>query len=167
MIFRSGSDLPFLSVHMLSISPVIALCKPTLSTNSPFIFCNAGYRICFTNVVLPLPLTPLTTHNTFKGNSTVIFFRLCCLAPSTFMERFHLRTFLEVQFSIRLFRYLPVRLLCIINDFIIISFRHHFTTQMTGKRPHVNDMIRFPHHHFIMFYHHHGISKIPQILLIL
>ena len=46
------------------------------------IFAMQDIDICFTKVVFPLPLTPLTTQNTFNGNSTVIFFKI--ILPCTF-----------------------------------------------------------------------------------
>ena len=54
--------------------------------------------------------TPLTTHSTFRGKLTVMFFRLCCRAPSTTIDCFHLRNGLGVVTCRSPFRYLPVRL---------------------------------------------------------
>jgi hypothetical protein len=39
-------------------------------------FLTLGYNTFFTKVDFPEPLTPVTQHNVFKGNLTVISFKL-------------------------------------------------------------------------------------------
>ena len=46
------------------------------------------------------------------------------------------------------------------HHFIIISFGHYFSTKVRCIRTHINNMIRFPHHHFIMLYHYNGIAEV-------
>ena len=41
----------------------------------------APYKVSWTNVLLPLPLTPVTQVKSPSGNSTLMFLRLCCRAP--------------------------------------------------------------------------------------
>ena len=65
------------------MSPLIESNCPGLCLNMPFSFKRAGYNIFFTRVVFPLPETPVITVKLFKGNSTLILFKLFSLAPFT------------------------------------------------------------------------------------
>ncbi len=51
----------------------------------------------------------------------------------------------------------------IFNDGFIIACCNHFTAEVTGQRTHINNMICFPHHHFIMLHHHNGIAQVAQL----
>ena len=44
------------------------------------------YKISFTNVLFPEPETPVTQLNTPNGNLTLIFFKLCSVAPFTSID---------------------------------------------------------------------------------
>ena len=48
------------------------------------------------------------------------------------------------------------------NEFLEIAYGDHFTSEMAGQGAHIDDMIGFPHHHFIVFHHHNGIAKVPK-----
>ena len=50
------------------------------------------------------------------------------------------------------------------DDGLIISFSHHFAALMTGQWPHINDVIGFPHHLFIVLNDHHRVVKVPEML---
>ena len=66
-------------------------------------------KISLTNVDFPLPDTPVTTLNFPKGNFTLIFFKLCSLAPLTSKNNpFPLRRFLGTSIFSFPDKYFPV-----------------------------------------------------------
>src|SRR5215831_14147148 len=71
---------------------------------------SALWRISFTRVDLPLPLTPVTQMKTPNGNVASIFLRLCSSASLTVrLLPFPVRRSSGVLISSRPERYLPVR----------------------------------------------------------
>ena len=91
-------------------SPFISENAPGLSLYISKCLSSAGYKIFFTKLVLPLPDTPLTTVNAFKGIFTSIFFRFCSLAPIISMWFFDTRLFLGISIFLFPFKYSDVRL---------------------------------------------------------
>src|SRR5918992_3356164 len=82
---RIGSSRPVYVAGLLRREPRIAPWS-TATTPAP-----AGIDPC-TSELLPDPATPVTTTNTPSGMSTSTFFRLCVLAPRTFITPEGFRT---------------------------------------------------------------------------
>ena len=76
---------------------------------------SAGYRISPTSEDFPLPLTPVTTVRTPRGNLTSTSFRLCSMAPSTVIE------YTGVRFSRTYLDLCPDRY-CRVSDLSICSW---------------------------------------------
>ena len=92
---------------------------------------NIGYRVELTRVDFPLPLTPVTTVITPKGNSTSIFFRLFPFAPNNLRVLFHFLLFLGISISS-----LPLKNFPVIEFlFFIISFGLPKATTSPPKVP--------------------------------
>ena len=50
-----------------------------------------------------------------------------------------------------------------LNNSIIITRRNYFSTQVTGQRSHIYNMICLAHHHLVMLHHNNRISEVAQL----
>ena len=90
-VYVAGFDLGVLPIGDWSIFIILSILSiPTTSLHLPGFslepfncFVIVLYSISFTNVLFPEPETPVTQLNTPSGNLTLIFFKLCSVAPLT------------------------------------------------------------------------------------
>ena len=93
-VYVAGLDLGVLPIGDWSIFIILSILSiPTTSLHLPGFslepfncFVIVLYSISFTNVLFPDPETPVTQLNTPSGNLTLIFFKLCSVAPLTSMD---------------------------------------------------------------------------------
>ena len=71
-----------------------------------------------------------------------------CIRFAEFLRRFN------GQFAFQIF---PGKTFLVADNSFEISFSNHFSTQMRSQGAHINNMVSFPHHHFIVFHYDNGI----------
>jgi hypothetical protein len=84
--------------------------------------------MCFTKVVLPLPLTPVITLKQFKGTLTSKFFKLCWLQLVKVILLLTLRGCALINTLNSPLKYLPVKLflfLIMLCNYLLQLLRHH------------------------------------------
>jgi len=141
-----------------STSPLTALCKPLLYRRTRLLIFAAPVE-SLEPVVLPLPLTPLTTH-TLSGKSTVVFFgcvagrlyfnkvgsllRTCCM-DHQLLQIFTRQFFFSVSISLW-----------------EAAGGHHLAAQVRSQRSCMSILHRPPASSSHRAYYHYGTAQVPQ-----